>query len=144
VIVNEFEQVFSASTTVECWLNVRLADIAAGTGTCSGPAGGSCQSDAQCIANSNGFCEKPGSSFSIGNMGTSTAFTRVTPVDLEGGVVGIAEEIHSTQAASNTTERGTSAQAAWDLQKSGTRFDATIDLEGGPVVDEIRVPRNFF
>jgi hypothetical protein len=140
-IVNEFEQNFSASTTVDCWLNVRLADITSSSGTCSGSLGGSCQSDADCIADANnGFCEKQ-SPFSLGNMGTSVAFSRITPVDLDGGVVGVAEELHLSYSATNEV-RGASAWAARDLQKSGTRFDATIDLEGGPVVDKIRLPDN--
>jgi hypothetical protein len=140
-IVNEFEQNFSASTTVDCWLNVRLADITSSSGTCSGQAGGSCQSDADCIAKTDGgFCEKQ-SPFSLGNMGTSVAFTRITPVDLDGGVIGMAEELHYSKSATDGI-RGASAWAARDLQKSGTRFDATVDLDGGPVIDVIRLPDN--
>ncbi len=35
-ITNEFEEPFSASTTVDCWLTTRLADIDAPTGACTG------------------------------------------------------------------------------------------------------------
>jgi len=69
------------------------------------------------------------------------AFTRISPVALDGGVIGIAEELHFSQSATDGV-RGASTWAARDLQKTGTRFDATIDLEGGPVVDKIRLPDN--
>jgi hypothetical protein len=142
-IVNEFEQNFSASTTVDCWLNERLANIGGTTGTCSGDEGGSCLTDADCIADGdNGFCEKRGP-FTVATLGTDAVFTRITPVDLDGGVIGVAEELQYSRSASAATPvRGASATAAWDLQKLGTRFDATIDLEGGPVVDKIRLPNN--
>jgi hypothetical protein len=139
-IVNEFEQNFSTSTTVECWLNERLGDIGGFSGTCSGAMGGSCLRDADCIEAANGFCEKQGP-FTIENLGSLSVFTRITPVDLDGGVIAVAEELQYSYSASvSTPVRGSSAHAAWDLQKNGTRFDATIDLEGGPVVDKIRLP----
>jgi hypothetical protein len=144
-VINEFEQIFSASTHVECWLNERLGDIGGTSGTCSGTDGGSCLSDADCIADGdNGFCEKQGP-FTVANLGTSVAFTRISPVDLDGGVIGVAEELHFSRSASaDSPVRGSSAHAAWDLHKLGTRFDATVDLEGGPVVDVIRLPDIFF
>ncbi len=134
-IVNELEQAFSASTTVECWLDVRLADITSSVGTCSLDTATVCRTDAECIAGGDGFCEKQ-SAFSIGNLGTGTAFTRITPVDLDGGVIGIAEETHYNSDAA-------SAQASWNLQQEGTRFDATINTPGGPVIDTIALPGAF-
>jgi hypothetical protein len=56
-------------------------------------------------------------------------------------VIGVAEELQYSYSATNSV-RGASATASWDLQKLGTRFDATIDLDGGPVVDVIRLPNN--
>jgi hypothetical protein len=137
--------VFSASTTVECYLTTRLADITSGNGKCT-VGGATCQSDEQCIANGTGFCVKT-SPFSLGNLGTGSAFSRITPVDLDGGVIGIAEETHYIASASGTNQEDDpsfSAQAAWNLQQEGTRFDATVGVEGGPVVDTIVLPESGF
>jgi hypothetical protein len=101
VIVNEFEQIFSASTTVTCWETTRLADIDAPTGTCSGN-GAPCLSDAQCLGNDQGFCNK-NSVFSLGTLGGGSAFTRIRPVDLDGGVIGIAEEYMYNNPVSGTS-----------------------------------------
>jgi hypothetical protein len=136
-ITNELEQQFSASTTVDCWLNVRLADITSSNGTCSGLTGGLCQTDADCLP-LNGFCEKT-SVFSLGNMGTGTALSEITPTDLQGGVIGVGEDLFyaTLETAAGSV---TSARAAWDIQHRGTRWDATADVEGGPIVDEISLP----
>jgi hypothetical protein len=133
-ITNELEQQFSASTTVDCWLNLRLADITSSNGTCSGAVGGRCQTDADCIKVDNGFCEKT-SVFSLGNMGTGTALSEITPTDLQGGVIGVAEDLFYV-----SNPEAMSAWAAWDIQHRGTRWDATADEDGGPVVDEIVLP----
>lgn len=149
-IFNEFEQEFSASTSVECWENFSLGDITASQGFCSGDftvsegsAGGTptCRSDADCRAIDQGFCVKSGI-FSFSVLGTTSAYTRIQPVDLDGGVIGIAEEVHLIPSASNPEESETdgSARAAFQLQQEGTRFDATAPLEGGPVVDTIVIP----
>ena len=137
-IVNEFEQVFSASTTVTCWETTRLADIDAPTGTCTN-GGGPCISDQQCIAADRGFCNK-NSVFALGTLGGGSAFTRISPVDLDGGVIGIAEEYMY-----NNPEVGevSAARAAWNLQQTGNRYDATVNLPGGPVVDTITIPESF-
>lgn len=135
-ITNELEQNFSASTTVDCWLTVRLADIDAPTGSCTGATPQSCVTDQDCIDAENGFCNK-NSVFSLGNLGTGTAFSRITPVGLDGGVIGVAEETMFNQSAQ-------SAQAAWNLQQEGNRYDATSGLEGGPVVDHIVIPSSGF
>lgn len=118
-ITNEFEQQFSASTTVDCWFNERIGFIGSSQGT--GP-------------------------FSATVLGTTTAFTRIIPVFPDGGLIGVAEEFHSD-------DTGDTASAAWDLQAEGefvngrflprTRFDATLGIEGGPVVDEIVIPEGF-
>jgi len=133
-IVNEFENVFSASTTVECYETTRLADIDAPTGRCT-LSGGSCTTDKQCLDGLNGFCSK-NSVFAIGTLGTGAAFTRISPVALDGGVIGIAEEIHYN-------DNGVAGRAAWNLQQNGNRYDATVDLPGGPVVDTITIPQSF-
>jgi hypothetical protein len=134
-IVNELEQVFSASTTVECWETTRLADIDAPTGRCTTGAEAVCTTDQQCIGLNQGFCNK-NSVFSVGTLGTGSAFTRISPVDLDGGVIGVAEEYHYV-------DNGGSARAAWNLQQTGNRYDATVDLPGGPVVDSIAIPDSF-
>jgi hypothetical protein len=133
-ITNELEQQFSASTTVDCWLDVRLSDITSPNGTCSGAVGGLCQTDQQCINADNGFCEKT-SVFSLGNMGTGTALSEIQPVNLDGGVIGVAEDLFYVSGPEVN-----SAWAAWDIHHRGTRWDATADVEGGPVVDEIGLP----
>lgn len=133
-IVNEFENVFSASTTVECYRSFRLSDVDAPTGTCS-LSGAPCTNDTQCINAAAGFCSK-NSVFGVGVLGSGSAFTRVSPVDLDGGVLGVAEEYHYISD-------GTVARGAWNLHQDGNRYDATVDLPGGPVVDTITIPENF-
>lgn len=132
-VVNEFENVFSTSTTVDCWLSTRMADIDIGNGTCFETAE-ACTSDDDCAS---GICEKSTSIFSYGVLGTDTAFTTMVPVDLHGGVIAIGEEQH--MAAGATDE----AWTAWNLHQRGTRYEATIDTEGGPRVDRIRIPEQF-
>ena len=146
-IVNELEQVFSASTTVDCWKTIRLADIDAPTGRCSDEGGMSCVSDEQCIDAGAGFCDKT-SVFSLGNLGTSTAFTRITPVALDGGILTVAEEVHYNNLEIAPTIQDTrSAWAAWNPQTTGNRYDATDPNRGGPaggpVVDTITLPNAF-
>lgn len=137
-IVNELEQIFSASTTVTCWETTRLADIDAPTGRCTGNDQ-VCVSDGQCIEADQGFCNK-NSVFAIGTLGSGSAFTRISPVDLDGGVIGVAEEyMYNNPEASEVSV----ARGAWNLQQTGTRFDATRDLPGGPVVDTITIPESF-
>jgi hypothetical protein len=133
-IINEFETIFSTSTTVDCWLMTRLADLDTGTGTCSVSAT-ACAGDADCNGGID-LCSKPLSIFSFTVLGTNSALTTITPVDLDGGVIGIGEEQHYATS-------GDSAWTAWNLHQSGTRYDATIDTEGGPKVDRIRIPTFF-
>jgi hypothetical protein len=143
-IVNELEQMFSASTSVQCWKTIRLADVDAPTGRCSN-GGQSCISDQQCIDQSAGFCNKQ-SVFSLGNLGTGTAFTRITPVALDGGVLTVAEEVHYNNFMPDLQETN-SAWAAWNPQAIGNRYDATDPNQagppGGPVVDVITLPDLF-
>lgn len=139
-IVNEFEQIFSASTTVTCWETTRLADIDAPTGTCTN-GGGACTSDQQCIDSDRGFCNK-NSVFSLGTLGGGSAFTRISPVDLDGGVIGVAEEyMYNNNVGASPDIRV--ARGAWNLQQTGNRYDATVNLPGGPVVDTITIPESF-
>jgi hypothetical protein len=134
-ITNEFENRFSTSTTIDCWLNTRLADIDQGTGTCT-TAPAPCASDSDCAGDGN-FCDKPNSVFSWGFLGSDTAFTQMTPVDLQGGVIAIGEEQHFSTGGLD------SAWAAWNLHQMGTRYEATIDTVGGPRIDRFRIPGQF-
>ncbi len=133
-IINEFENVFSQSTSVTCWRDFRLADLDSPSGTCQGTVT-SCQEDADCTAPA--LCDKPLSVFSFAVTGTATAFTRITPVDLHGGIMAIGEELYYATGATD------SAWAAWNLHQSGTRWDATVNLNGGPVIDAIEIPGRF-
>jgi hypothetical protein len=144
-IVNELEQVFSASTTVDCYKTFRLADVDAPTGRCSGD-GDPCLTDYECIEKGDGFCDKA-SVFSLGNLGTGTAFTRITPVDLDGGVLTVAEELHYNNLTIGGKQISNQAAAAWNPQATGSRYDATDPNnggpDGGPVVDQITIPQGF-
>ncbi len=134
-ISNEFEQEFSTSTTVDCWLHARLADLQTGTGTCT-TGGNSCASDDDCDPDTGDFCEK-NSVFSYATLGSDTAFTQMTPVGLHGGVMAIGHEQHW---ADNGVD---SAWTAWNLHQMGTRYDATVNEPGGPRIDRIRIPAPF-
>jgi hypothetical protein len=141
-IFNEFEQEFSASTTVECWLNVSLGDITAAQGRCS-EGGETCRTDADCIDIGSGFCTKQGI-FSYSVLGTVTAYTRIQPVGLDPGVIGVVEELHLNAAALDSPPGTRGAWAAFQLHQEGSRFEATIDVEDrgnfGPVIDRIIIP----
>jgi hypothetical protein len=123
---------------VECWETTRLADIDAPTGRCTGNDQ-ACTTDTQCIEAGYGFCNK-NSVFSLGTLGGGSAFTRISPVDLDGGVIGIAEEYMFNNPAASSVRV---ARAAWNLQQAGNRYDATVSLPGGPVVDTITIPESF-
>jgi hypothetical protein len=110
-------------------LNTRLADIDVGNGTCTGTTN-PCSVDDDCTA---GLCDKTNSVFSYAVLGTDTAFTTITPVDLDGGVIAIGEEQHFSEEAAG------SAWAAWNLHQMGTRFEATDTQR----VDRIRIPLQF-
>lgn len=142
-IVNEVEQVFSASTTVNCWEEFRLTDVDAPTGRCTGNGTTVCITDTQCIEQDLGFCNK-NSVFAVGVLGTGSAFTRITPVGLDGGVLGVAEEIHYNNLTVDTTQRTEHATAAWNLQQLGNRYDETLKTNPDtPVVDKITIPSSF-
>lgn len=95
LIYNEFEQRFSASTTVTCYLSVELTEI-----------------------DSPGFPNR--SAFSTNFLGTIVAHTEITPiVGLDGsidGLVGITERILSVAGTTGTV----SARAAYNLHTSGS------------------------
>jgi hypothetical protein len=74
LIFNEFEQPFSTSTTVTCFLNLPLGQIGA-----------------------------PGNnSFTYTVLGTLGAYTRINPNPGNGGVIGVAEEFRSATSGSDT------------------------------------------
>ena len=116
LITNEFENSLSYSTTVECWFNQELGSIGSVSG--NGP-------------------------FSYNVLGTPVAFTSITPVMEDGGVIAVAEEMHMVDVDS------LAATAAWHMQAEGeitsgrflpkTRYDASLE-EGSPVVDTIVIP----
>ena len=136
LVTNEFEEQFSTSTTVDCWLSTRLADIDVGSGTCTVSAT-QCARDENCLGGAGDFCAKSNSIFSRAVLGTDTAYTTMQPVDLQGGVIAIGEEQHFAEGGTD------SAWTAWNLHQLGTRYDATIDIEGGPRIDRIRIPTPF-
>jgi hypothetical protein len=111
-IKNEFEESFSASTTVNCFLNLPLNQI--------GPAGNN--------------------QFTAGALGTTTAYTRINPNPGSGGVIGVAEESRCTSPGASAcnpnflgdTNRIGSANAAFNLHTEGNRFDAATDGKGNP------------
>ena len=95
LIHNELEQVFSASTTVTCFLSVELTDI-----------------------------DSPGaptrSAFSVNFLGTDVAHTEITPVvnldGTTGGLIGVVERIVSVTDTSGTV----AARAAYNLHTEGS------------------------
>jgi hypothetical protein len=101
-----------------------------------------CLTDDQCILAETGFCNK-NSVFATGVLGTGSAFTRISPVDLDGGVLGYAEQTHFNNLDTGDGQLTNRATAAWNLQQVGNRWDATVNEEGGPVVDRITVPTGF-
>ena len=68
-IFNEFENRFSTTTSVTCWLNETLGDI--GSGNVFGPD----------------------------VLGSLTGYTRIQPAGNSGGLLGVAEEFHRDSAA---------------------------------------------
>jgi hypothetical protein len=70
VVYNEFEQSFSASTTVVCWKNFFLYQIQSPNDPLNSP-------------------------FHFANLGTTVAQTRITPAEGEGAVIGIAGELRA-------------------------------------------------
>ncbi|HVO27710.1 MAG TPA: hypothetical protein VMW56_29225 [Candidatus Margulisiibacteriota bacterium] len=113
LIYNQFEERFSASTTVTCFLSVELTDI-----------------------------DSPGaptrSAFSINQLGTEVAHTEITPVvnldGTTGGLLGVVERIVSVSTATGGT---VAARAAYDLHTAGNLVD--VVPEGTPP-DEIVLP----
>ena len=95
LVYNEFEQVFSNSTTVQCYLNLPLTDI-------------------------DTFTTPENSVFSSDVLGTLSAVAQFTPVtSLEGtsgGLVGVAERITRVPAGA--------ARAAYNLHTEGSYIPA--------------------
>ena len=107
-----------------CWKTFRLADVDAPTGRCT-VSGDPCTTDDQCIEEDAGFCSKQ-SVFSLGRIGTSTAFTRITPVDLDGGVLTVAEQVnYNNLRPTETVQISNRTWSAWNPQAIGNRYDAT-------------------
>jgi len=118
-IFNEFEQPFSTSTTVDCWLDAPLNALGA-----PGPA----------------------NPFSYRVLGTIGAHTRINPNPGNGGVLAIAEETRFDTDDSDLGSIGPSTMAAFNLHIEGNRFDRATDGKGNPVpgvTDRIIVPEEF-
>lgn len=135
LVFNEFENVLSGSFSVNCFRNERMADLVTGNGQCA-VSGDACTEDEDCGGGYD-LCEKNGSPFSYAVLGTPSAFTRIESAATDGGVMIIAEEQHISDGGTD------SAWAGWNVHQSGTRHQATIDIEGGPVTDRIRIPTPF-
>lgn len=119
LIINEFEQAFSTSTTVSCYMNLPLGLI--------GTAGNN--------------------SFTYSVLGTLSAYSRITPATGHGGVIGVAEEFRG--ATSNpplvgaVSGFGPKTAAAFNLEIEGNRFDAATNGKGDSrpgVTDHIIIP----
>jgi len=103
-IKNEFEQPFSTSTTVNCYLNKPLGQI--------GVLG-------------------PGNPFTYNVLGTPSAYTRITPADGNGGVIGLGEEFRGAIQTPTGPVDGR-AGATYNLQTEGNRYDAATNGDGDP------------
>jgi len=115
-IFNEFEQPFSTSTTVDCWLDAPLGTIGA-----VGPA----------------------NPFTYRVLGTIGAHTRINPNPANGGVIGIAEE---TRFDTGLEGIGPDSMAAFNLHVEGNRYDRATNGRGTTVpgvTDRIIVPEGF-
>jgi hypothetical protein len=116
LVFNEFEQRFSASTTVACYFNLEIARI-----------------DTQFSATA-----VDSSVFGRAVLGTDFAQTEITPVvqlnGFTGGLVGVAERIVTAQVPGEfSTTTVTAARAAYNLHSEGSLIPAT-----GP--DKITMP----
>jgi hypothetical protein len=110
-IYDEFESVLSATTTVDCWLNLPLNQIA--------PAG-------------------PNNPFTPGALAGSTVrHTRIRPVPGQGGVLGVAEE---TRTLSNgvTAVAAYNLQVQGNRFDAATQGDGDAPVAG--VTDQIVIP----
>lgn len=95
-IFNEYEQPFSTSTTVDCWLESPISLL----GT-PGPA----------------------NPFTYRVLGTIGAHTRITPNPGQGGVIGVAvESRRDTLTLQQSGVIGAPARAAFNIHTEGTRF----------------------
>ncbi len=115
LIFDEFEARLSATTTVDCWFNLPLNQIA--------PAG-------------------PTNPFTPAAMGGSTTrHTRIRPAPGQGGVLAIAEEIRITDLG---RPAGPLTTSAYNLYVQGNRFDGATqgdnDTPVSGVTDVIVVP----
>jgi hypothetical protein len=114
LIINEFEQAFSTSTTVSCYMNLPLGLI--------GTAGNN--------------------SFTYTVLGTLSAYSRITPATGNGGVIGVAEEFRGATMDSGSGF-GPKTAAAFNLETEGNRFDAATNGKGDSrpgVTDHIIIP----
>jgi len=104
LITNEFEQTFSASTTVGCWGSFLLGEVDSPN-------------------------DLSRSIFSAQQLGSTVAQTRISPVNEEGGLIGVAGVLRTDRDQNET-------RVALNIHVEGDRFSATE----GAVVDEIILP----
>jgi hypothetical protein len=103
-ITNEFEQHFSASTTVLCWKNFFLFEV-----------------------DSPNDPER--SVFSFASLGTTVAYTRITPIPEDGAVIGVA-------GVTRADAQGNLTRTLLNIHMEGDRFSGSVDPEN-PVIDTI-------
>jgi hypothetical protein len=136
-VYNEFEQPYSASTTVDCYMNLALSRIhpTAFSFVTLGTLGAYSR-----ITPNPGKCNTTRGVCTAGSaIGASCGSDADCPS--AGGVIGVAEEF---RAASTAGALGPKAAAAYNLQTEGNRFDAATNGDGVPVTgvtDHIIIPQ---
>ena len=62
----------------------------------------------------------------------------------KGGVIALTEQVQFNSYSPTGIEQITNRTwAGWNTHETGNRYDATLELEGGPVIDRITVPNLF-
>lgn len=100
VVYNEFEERFSASTTVTCYLSTELTNL------------DSSQNPERSV-------------FSTQVLGTDVASTVITPVINNGGVIGVAERTVSVTETVSSVATTRSARAAYNIHGTGDLVPAS-------------------
>ena len=141
-VFNEFEQRLSTSTTVDCYLNLPLGQIAtAGRNPFTFSALGTISAYTRITPNP-GICTS-GRCTSGSTIGASCQTSGDCPSS--GGVIGVAEEFREATVIDNFVDGESGrAAAAFNLHTEGNRFDAASDGNGTPaagVTDHIIIPQ---
>lgn len=141
-IFNEFEERFSTSTTVSCFLNLPLSKIGTGNVFTFGVLGTIAAYSR--ITPNPGVCGVLGRCTSGSTIGASCTTSADCPSS--GGVIGVAEEFRAATGIDSVlpSALGFRAAAAFNLHTEGNRFDAASDGDGTPaagVTDHIIIPQ---